>query len=132
LVQAKSSNSTDPSTDYSFPDPLPLPGTNYYRLKEIVSLGDFQLSNTVSLTFTAPLTVTAIPNPAIGFTELLVTHADGPYLVQILNANGNVVKQMTGLPSTPLLTVGLAGLRGVYTVKVTTATSVATTKLLVL
>ena len=132
LVQAKSSNATDPSTDYTFADPLPLPGTNYYRLKQIVSLGNFTLSNTVSLTFTPPMTVTAIPNPAIGFTELIVAHADGPYIVQILNSNGNVVRQQSGLPSNPLLTIGLAGLRGVYTVKVTTATSIATTKLLVL
>lgn len=132
LVQAKSSNSTDPSTDYTFTDPLPLPGVNYYRLKQIVSLGNSTLSNTVSLTFTPPMTVTAIPNPAIGFTGLIIAHADGPYIVQILNSNGNVVKQASGLPSNPLLTIGLAGLRGVYTVKVTTATSIATTKLLVL
>jgi hypothetical protein len=134
LVQAKSSNSTDPSTDYNFTDPLPLPLplTNYYRLREIVSPGISTLSNTVTLTFTPPMTVTAIPNPAIGFTELIIAHADGPYLVQILNANGNLVRQQSGLPGNPLLTVGLAGLRGVYTIKVTTATSIATTKLLVL
>jgi hypothetical protein len=132
LVNAKSSNATDPSTNYTFTDPLPLPGTNYYRLKEIVTLGNSTLSNTVSLTFTPPMTVTAIPNPAIGFTELIVAHADGPFVIQILNANGNVVKQQSGLPGTPLITVGLAGLRGVYTVKVTTSTSIATTKLLVL
>ncbi|HEY4111889.1 lamin tail domain-containing protein [Puia sp.] len=132
LVQAKSSNGTDPSTNYTFTDPLPLPGINYYRLKQIVSLGNFTLSNTVSLTFTPPLTVTAIPNPAIGFTELIVAHADGPYVIQILNSSGNVVKQQSGLPGTPIVTVGLVGLRGIYTVRVTTATSFATTKLLVL
>src|SRR6201999_4122857 len=64
LVSAKSSNSTDPTTDYTFTDPLPIPGTDYYRLKQIVSLGNSTLSNTVSLTFTQPLTVTALPNPA--------------------------------------------------------------------
>jgi hypothetical protein len=132
LVKAKTSNSTDPSTDYTFTDPLPLPGANYYRLKEIVSPGNFTLSNTVSLTFTPPMTVTAIPNPAIGFTGLVVAHADGPFVIQILNANGNVVRQQSGLPGAPIITVGLAGLRGIYTVKVTTSTSVATTKLLVL
>jgi hypothetical protein len=132
LVQAKNGNETDPSTDYTFTDPLPLPGTNYYRLKEIVTLGNFTLSNTVSLTFTAPLKVLAIPNPAIGFTALLITNADGPFVVQILNSNGNVVKQQSGLPGSSIITVGLIGLRGVYTVKVTTATSMATTKLVVL
>jgi len=132
LVQAKSSNSIDPSTDYTFTDPLPLPGVNYYRLKEIVSLGNSTLSNTVSLTFAPPLTVTAVPNPAIGFTALIVAHADGPYVIQILNSNGNVVKQQSGLPGNPVNTVGLAGLRGIYTVKVITASSIATTKLLVL
>lgn len=132
LVQAKSSNAIDPTTDYTFTDPLPLPGTNYYRLKEIVSLGNFTLSNTVSVNITPSLTVTAIPNPAIGFTALIVTHADGPYVIQILNSNGNVVKQQGGLPGNPVNTIGLAGLRGVYTVKVTTATSIATTKLVVL
>jgi len=132
LVQAKSSNSTDPSTDYSFTDPLPLAGTNYYRLREIVALGNSTLSNTVSLTFAPPLTVTAVPNPAIGFTALIVAHADGPYIIQILNSSGNVVKQQSGLPGSPVNTVGLGGLRGIYTVKVITASSIATTKLLVL
>jgi hypothetical protein len=132
LVQAKNSNNTDPTTDYSFTDPSPLPGTNYYRLREIESPGKSMLSNTVSLTFIPPMTVTAIPNPAFGFTELIVAHADGPFVIQILNSNGNVVKQQSGLPSASVITVGLAGLRGIYTVKVTTATALATAKLLVL
>jgi hypothetical protein len=133
LVPAKSSNSTDPTTDYTFTDPLPLPGTDFYRLKQIVSIGQFTLSNTVSLNFPVPLTVVLIPNPAIGFTEVIVTHADGPYVIQVLNSNGNIVKQQSGLPGNPVNTVSLGGLRaGIYTVKVTTATSVATVKLLVL
>ena len=132
LVTAKSSNSTDPTTDYTFTDPLPLPGTDYYRLKQIKSIGNFTLSNTVSLNFIPPMTVTIIPNPAIGFTEVIVTHADGPYIIQIVNSNGNIVKQVSGQPGTPLNTVGLSGLRGVYSVKVTTASSTATAKLLVL
>ena len=132
LVAAKSSNSTDPTTDYTFVDPLPIPGTDYYRLKEIESLGKSMLSNTVSLNFVAPLTVTIFPNPAIGFTEVIVTHADGPYVIQVLNPNGNIVRQLSGLPGNPINTVGLSGLRGIYTVKVTTSTSIATGKLLVL
>ena len=132
LVAAKSSNSTDPTTDYTFVDQLPLPGTDYYRLKQIVSLGNSTLSNTVSLNFPLPLTVTLIPNPAIGFTEAIVTHADGPYIIQVLSSTGNIVKQVSGLPGNPINTIGLGGLRGIYTVKVTTATSTATAKLLVL
>ena len=132
VVQANSANSEDPATDYSFVDPLPLPGTDYYRLKEVDSIGSSTLSNTVSLNFAPPLTVMIIPNPAIGFTEVLVTNADGPYVIQVLDANGKIVKQQSGLPGNPINTVGLIGLRGVYTVKVTTASSLATAKLLVL
>ena len=132
LVAAKSSNSTDPTTDYTFVDQLPLPGTDYYRLKQIESIGHSTLSNTVSLKFTPPLNVTLIPNPAIGFTEAIVTNADGPYIIQVLSSTGNIVKQVSGLPSKPVNTIGLGGLRGIYTVKVTTASSTATAKLLVL
>jgi hypothetical protein len=132
LVAAKSSNSTDPTTDYTFVDQLPLPGTDYYRLKQIESIGHSMLSNTVSLNFTPPLNVTIFPNPAIGFTEVIVTHADGPYIIQVLGSTGNIVKQVSGLPGNPVNTIGLGGLRGIYTVKVTTATSTATSKLLVL
>jgi lamin tail-like protein/Big-like domain-containing protein/endonuclease/exonuclease/phosphatase family protein len=132
LIPAKSSNSTDPATDYSFTDFLPLPGTDYYRLKAIVSLGNSTLSNTVSLTFTAPLKVTILPNPAIGSTNLLLTNADGPYIIQILDANGTLVRQLSGLPGSPVIPVSLRGLRGIYTVRVTTATSLATEKLIVL
>jgi hypothetical protein len=130
LVPAK--NSTDESTDYSFVDILPLPGTNYYRLKEFESIGHSTLSNTVSLNFAPPLKVIILPNPAIGSTNLIVTNADGVYAIQIIDGNGTVVRQLSGLPSTPVIPVGLRGLRGIYTVKVTTATAVATAKLLVL
>ncbi|HEY4207399.1 MAG TPA: choice-of-anchor J domain-containing protein [Puia sp.] len=130
LVPAK--NSTRETTDYSFVDPLPLPGTNYYRLKEFESIGKSTLSNTVSLNFTPPLKVVILPNPAIGSTNLIVANADGQYLIQIIDNNGSVVRQLTGLPSAPVIPVGLHGLRGIYTVRVTTATDVATAKLLVL
>ena len=130
LVPAKAD--ADTNTNYTFVDPLPVPGTDYYRLREIETLANSTLSSTVSLNFVAPLTVTILPNPAIGFTNLIVTHADGPYVIQILDANGTLVKQLSGLPGTPVITVGLVGLRGIYTVKVTTATSTATAKLLVL
>jgi hypothetical protein len=130
LIPAK--KSMDPTTDYSFVDLLPIPGTDYYRLKELESLGKSTLSNTISLNFAPPLTVLILPNPAIGFTNLIVTHADGPYLIQVLDPRGSIVKQFTGLPGTPVITVGLSGLRGIYTVKVTTSTSIATGKLLVL
>jgi hypothetical protein len=132
LVAAKSSNRTDPTTDYTFVDQLPLPGTDYYRLKQIESIGHSTLSNTVSLKFTPPLNVTLIPNPAIGFTEAIVANADGPYIIQVLSSTGNIVKQVSGLPSKPVNTIGLGGLRGIYTVKVTTASSTASAKLLVL
>jgi len=131
LVPAKSS--TDETTDYSFLDVLPLPGTDYYRLKEIESPGVSMLSNTVSLNFAPPLTVLILPNPAIGSTNLIVSNADGQFIVQIIDGNGSVVKQLTGLPSSPVIPVSLRGLRaGIYTVKVTTASDVATAKLLVL
>ena len=130
LVPAK--NSTDLTTDYSFVDPLPLPGTNYYRLKEFESITKSTLSNTVSLNFPPPLNVIILPNPAIGSTNLIVSNADGQYSIQILDGNGTVVKQLNGLPSTPVIPVSLRGLRGIYTVKVTTASAVATAKLLVL
>ena len=130
LVPAK--KSTGVTTDYSFVDPLPLPGTNYYRLKEFDSAGKSTLSDTVSLTFTPPLKVIILPNPAIGSTNLIVSNADGQYLIQIIDGNGSVVRQLNGLPSTPVMPVSLHGLRGIYTVKVTTANDVATAKLLVL
>jgi len=131
LVPAKSS--TDETTNYSFVDLLPLPGTDYYRLKEMSSLGKFTFSDTVSLNFTPPLSVIILPNPAIGSTNLIVSNSDGQYQIQIIDGNGAVVKQLTGLPSSPVIPVSLRGLRaGIYTVKVTTASDVATAKLLVL
>lgn len=117
---------------YTFTDPLPLPGTDYYRLRLIDGSRLAGFSDTVSLAFTPPLTIALLPNPAIGFTELIVTHADAAYTVQVLDVNGRIVKQLTGLPSTPLLTIGLAGLRGVYTVQVVTPTQIASQKLVVL
>jgi len=130
LVQAKTS--VGETTDYSFADVLPLPGNNYYRLKEFETLTKTSLSNTVMLNFPPPMIVLLFPNPAIGSTRLMVTHADGAYSVQVLDGRGTVVRSLSGLPSTTVIPIDLHGLHGIYTVKVTTATTVVTEKLLVL
>ncbi|HTJ12640.1 MAG TPA: choice-of-anchor J domain-containing protein [Dinghuibacter sp.] len=133
LVAARSSNATDTATTYNFTDPLPLPGTDYYRLKEIESIGNSTLSNTVSLTFPLPLTLTISPNPAFGSTRAIVAHADGPYVIQVLNLSGTTLKQQTGTPDAQVNTISLSGLRaGIYVVKVTTSDQVGTGMLLVL
>jgi hypothetical protein len=103
-----------------------------YRLKEIDGLRKFSFSDTVSLTFTPPLTIRILPNPAFTTTSVIVSNADGPYVIRIMDLDGRIVKQLSGLPGTPVTTIGLAGLRGIYTVMVVTATSVASEKLIVL
>ena len=117
---------------YAFTDFLPPVGTDYYRLRLIDGSGPAGFSDTVSLTFTPPLTIHLLPNPAIGATALIVTNADAAYTIQVLDLNGRIVRQLTGLPGTPVIPINLIGLRGIYTVQVVTPTQIASEKLVVL
>ncbi len=50
--------------DYSFPDPSPLTGKNFYRLKQIDINGKFNFSHTCKVDFASDIDLTMYPNPA--------------------------------------------------------------------
>ncbi len=101
---------------YELPDPQPLPGLNYYRLRQVDFDGKTSGSPVVVALFGADADALSVsPNPA---TDYLTLHApagtSGP--VEIVNSAGQrVVSQPLAQPGQPLFVGGLPP--GVYFVR---------------
>ena len=129
-VAAHGSSTT--TTDYTFLDNNPLKGNNYYRLNQLDNDGRSTLSKTVVLNFAGTLTVHISPNPAHGTANLFVGNASEAFLIQIVDLNGQTVKQLQAIPGTANILIDVSSLaKGMYTVKVISSTAMTTQKLLV-
>lgn len=106
--------------EYSYTDRQPLPGMNYYRLKQVDYDGGFEYSKTVSVDFKDTGRPGAVwPNP-VG-NELFLTlppDADGPFTATIFDMNGKVWQQ-AAVSGTALAVGGLPA--GMYFVKMVDA-----------
>lgn len=129
-VVAQGNKST--TTDYTFTDASPLNGNNYYRLKMVDLDGKSTYSKTVLLNFGSALSLHISPNPAHGTANLFVGNASDAFSIQIVDLNGQTVKQFQTIPGTANIPIDVSSLaKGIYTVKVISATAVTTQKLLV-
>lgn len=123
---------SDVRRDYSFKDDLKnTSGLVYYRLKtvdldgrytqsavRIIRLGD---DNTAR-------SITVYPNPVVSEVRVTLSSAwqDKPVNIQVINANGQSVLQVTGAGSGQTETVNVSSLTpGMYIVKVTNGTETA-------
>lgn len=128
-VAAKGNSSTP--ANYSFIDPSPLTGNNYYRLKQVDKDAKFTYSKTVLLDFSS-LTLRLIPNPAHGTVNLFVGNTNEAFSIRIIDLNGRIVQQIQTTPGTANIPIDISRLAtGVYSVKVTSATTTTTQKLVV-
>ena len=129
-VEAHGNSAT--TTDYTFIDNNPLKGNNYYRLKMVDADGRFTYSKIIVLNFGSTLTVHISPNPAHGTANLFVGNANEAFSVRITDLNGQTVKQFQTIPGTANIPLDVSSLaKGIYTVKVISATATTTQKLLV-
>jgi hypothetical protein len=120
------------TTDYTFIDNNPLKGNNYYRLNQLDIDGKSTYSKTVVLNFGGTLTVHINPNPAHGTANLFVGNASEAFSIQIVDLNGQIVKQIQAIPGTANIPIDVSKLaKGIYSVKVTSASTTTTQKLLV-
>lgn len=78
---------------YSFTDPLPLKGNNFYRLKLVDDDGSFTYSRIVSLNFSSIATVVLSPNPARGRLHVQLPSGHGYTALGIVDVSGKQVMQ---------------------------------------
>ncbi|MBI3138985.1 MAG: T9SS type A sorting domain-containing protein [Sphingobacteriales bacterium] len=90
---------TDQEQRYQFPDPAPLTGKNYYRLRQVDKDGKFSYSYIVMAdrALTTDALTRLYPNPVSGNTLYLDYHCvkEGTYLFRVFNASGIQVKSMS-------------------------------------
>ncbi|MBS1946978.1 MAG: T9SS type A sorting domain-containing protein [Bacteroidetes bacterium] len=90
-VAAKGNSAT--STDYSFTDPSPLSGTNYYRLKEIDLDGNFKLSD-IRQVRAAFIKGVKLINPAKSTVQVTFGSDFSSNLsLRLLSLNGKILQQ---------------------------------------
>ncbi|GGH25015.1 hypothetical protein GCM10007423_08920 [Dyadobacter endophyticus] len=72
--------------NYLFTDKTPLPGINYYRLKQIDQDGSHAFSKTISIAFDTDAKILVYPNPVTDF--LRVESSKTPGSLEIFNLSG--------------------------------------------
>jgi hypothetical protein len=117
---------------YDFYDLLPfLNQRNFYRVTEVGLDGSTIVSNTVEIDFDQ-LTLTVAPNPAHGSVNVLIQHALGPVLLQVLDMNGRILQQQIVTGTDKTVTLNISRLTpGIYTVRAVDIIAVSAQKLMV-
>jgi hypothetical protein len=115
---------------YTFLDDQPLPGTNYYRLRQVDLDGKADYSRVAVVDFSTRLRIT--PNPAHGTVYVTLGNTNGSALLSILDINGRTVLQQSVVAGAVNHPVDVSALsRGIYTVKVVSSSAMRTEKLLI-
>ncbi|MFT3933169.1 MAG: T9SS type A sorting domain-containing protein [Chitinophagaceae bacterium] len=120
------------AADYSLVDPNPIIGDNYYRLKPVDKDGKFTYSKVVKVNFTKLPGIRISPNPASSYLYISLENINSPVNLQLVNTNGQVVKQTIITQNLANKSISLVGLpKGLYSVKLVSQQKVTTQKLVI-
>ena len=78
---------------YTFTDGRPLPGLNYYRLKQVDFDGSFTYSKTISVDFGKEERITIFPNPAYDELTIQLPESEQSSLIGIYDLSGKKIMQ---------------------------------------
>ncbi len=121
-IAGKGTSSTQQS--YSFSDERPLPGTSYYRLKQLDLDGSVQFSKIIAIE--RPLTFQIVPNPVADFITIQLPKDVSIREVTMLDMQGKLVqKSQSSTFSAKTLPAGL------YLIRVTTQSGQVLTQRLI-
>ncbi len=103
IGQVSAADNSDQTLNYSFTDPSPFTGNNYYRLHMVNMDGTSGYSGIVVVNFNSTSQLVVVyPNPAHGSFQLLLKNMQaGTYGLTLLNAAGQTVMAKTIQASSP-------------------------------
>jgi Secretion system C-terminal sorting domain len=91
IINSKGNSTTTQS--YTFTDPLPLKGPDYYRLKQVDMNGQYTYSNTVLINFTDKgRAVVVYPNPARDQLTVDLNRPSQDVKIRFLTTDGKVIR----------------------------------------
>lgn len=96
IGQVKGAGTSTTEQSYTFDDESPLPGVNYYRLKQVDVDGNFAYSDIISVTapLTQGMTVSIYPNPAQSYVNIAFSSQESHTgIVTMTDMVGKVVYQ---------------------------------------
>lgn len=113
---------TQQEQQYRFLDEAPLPGLNYYRVKQVDFDGSFSYSAIVSARWEGKVQVHLFPNPADDLLQISGLPAtDEPITIEIIDMAGRVILQQTWNQSA----IDVAQLAdGVYSLRISSSSGV--------
>jgi hypothetical protein len=118
------------ASSYSFTDADPLAGSNFYRVKPVDKDGKFSFSKTLKVNFARVAGIRVSPNPASNYIYVQLENINTAATLQLVDMNGRVLQQATITQGTVNKAISVGQLaRGLYTVKIITATQTVSSKL---
>jgi hypothetical protein len=113
---------TQQEQQYRFLDEAPLPGLNYYRVKQVDYDGSFSYSAIVSARWEGKPQVHLFPNPADDLLQISgLPTTDGPVTIEIIDMAGRVMLKQTW-NQTAINVAQLAD--GIYSLRISSAEGV--------
>jgi hypothetical protein len=113
---------TQQEQQYSFLDEAPLPGLNYYRIKQVDYDGSFSYSPIVSARWEGKAQVYLFPNPTNDLLQISgLPTTDGPITIEIIDMAGRIMLRHTWNQSA----INVASLAdGVYSLRISSSIEV--------
>ncbi|MGH1435530.1 MAG: T9SS type A sorting domain-containing protein [Lewinella sp.] len=113
---------TQQEQQYSFLDETPLPGLNYYRIKQVDYDGSFSYSPIVSARWEGKAQVYLFPNPTNDLLQISgLPTTDGPITIEIIDMAGRIMLRQTWNQSA----INVASLAdGVYSLRISSSIEV--------
>ncbi|MET0635036.1 MAG: T9SS type A sorting domain-containing protein [Chitinophagaceae bacterium] len=110
---------------YTFSDPAPTTGQNYYRIRQVDRDGRFTYSKIVSVDWSPASSIMLYPNPATDKIFLLLSKPTGSLIVSVYSVNGILLHRESAASVTRQYSIDLrAYASGVYLIEMKTDTSV--------
>ncbi len=95
IGEIKGAGNSSKEISYAFTDERPLPGINYYRIKQTDYDGQYSYSEIRSVRHKGISNVSITPRTTDGRVDIITELED--YTIAIYNASGQEVKKMTGM-----------------------------------
>ena len=132
LGKVAAAGNTSRQTAYSFTDPQPAYGVNYYRLNQVDLDGRSEISGIVKIiTDNAGGFITG-PNPASTSVTVYRQNNTEAAKIELMDVNGKLLKQLNMGGAVPSTTINVSSLsKGVYLLKLTTGKGIQTEKIMV-